>query len=647
MAGIICNEISKKYGPDVVLEKFSYVFKENGLYVLFGESGCGKTTLLNMISGLTSVDAGSVIINNTEYNNQVSNKNIGDIVSYITQDSYFIDYLTVKDNIQLCSNIDNKGESYIQEFGLSDKMNQYPNELSGGERQRLAIIQAIIQKKRIIILDEPTASLDEDNKKMIFKMLNKLKEDVLIICSSHDDIILEYADEVIDFHNIEKYSNKVISKEHYDCYNKSDEKGNLKDIIKESNLVYQYVKKQRKYKKREKVSGIVLVLIIIFALGVIFYVNDYEKKLSKSMDKLYKLNAISVAIPYNDEALKQEIFNSKGISDVAYSYKSNVPTFGGILPDEEQCMIENDNEFELFAGTLPMDRECFPYRDRILYGGYYTNENQVIIGKSLAKSISNNIKDLIGEYYEIKLPDKAYRLEIVGIADFGDDIVSEYFMNSQGLDNANDVAYLNNEFLKRYENDDVLGDYELQYGQVIYVLFFDEYDNLLKFTEKYKVNNDFDIIGYDTYNSNLQFRLINAQCFFYPIIILCIIVVMIFYYEIKKIEIANKSYIFCVYQYYGYSLNAIKLSTIRYYFSEIIRLFTYSLVITLIGTNIINAVTEHYRLTDLRLFAFNLKGTSVLFIALLLLSGILITGLFRRINIKGWYGILKTRRDLL
>ena len=56
-------------------------------------------------------------------------------------------------------------------------------------------------------------------------------------------------------------------------------------------------------------------------------------------------------------------------------------------------MIENDNEFELFAGTLPMDRECFPYRDRILYGGYYTNENQVIIGKSLAKSISNNIKD--------------------------------------------------------------------------------------------------------------------------------------------------------------------------------------------------------------------------------------------------------------
>ena len=83
-----------------------------------------------------------------------------------------------------------------------------------------------------------------------------------------------------------------------------------------------------------------------------------------------------------------------------------------------------------------------------MYGGYYTNENQVIIGKSLAKSISNNIKDLIGEYYEIKLPDKAYRLEIVGIADFGDDIVSEYFMNSQGLDNANDVAYLNNEFLR-------------------------------------------------------------------------------------------------------------------------------------------------------------------------------------------------------
>ena len=147
---IECNSITKRYDFNEVLSDFSYSFNETGLYVLFGSSGSGKTTLLNTLLGLNEFENGDIIFNGKKYTSKVSNEDISSLVGYVAQDSFFIDYLTVKENIIIsCPSVTEKEIiTYMDRFKLTDKLLSYPNQLSGGERQRLSLIQSLLKNKK-------------------------------------------------------------------------------------------------------------------------------------------------------------------------------------------------------------------------------------------------------------------------------------------------------------------------------------------------------------------------------------------------------------------------------------------------------------------------------------------------------------------
>lgn len=183
-------------------ENFSYRFPERGFVLLFGESGCGKTTLLNMLCGIVPFDQGEIRCGTDIFTGQVKWDVIKDKIAYITQDVYLVDYLTVLENLQLCSTDDGRIQRSLEQFQLAHLQHRLPATLSGGERQRIAILQALLADKEILLLDEPTASLDAENKRLVFQTMAEIKAEKLILCSSHDPQARQYADRVLDFHQL-------------------------------------------------------------------------------------------------------------------------------------------------------------------------------------------------------------------------------------------------------------------------------------------------------------------------------------------------------------------------------------------------------------------------------------------------------------
>ena len=181
------------YFPDISLSN------NEGLIVL-GNSGSGKTTLINLIAGLIKPDSGDITLNQTKYNELslddldiFRGKNIG----LIFQKPHFIRNLNVLENLSLSTHLSRNKvrkeifEETLSEVGLSEKVNVRPNELSEGEQQRLSIAMALVKEPSIILADEPTSSLDDNNCNKVISLLKAYsqKKGCKLIIVTHDSRI--------------------------------------------------------------------------------------------------------------------------------------------------------------------------------------------------------------------------------------------------------------------------------------------------------------------------------------------------------------------------------------------------------------------------------------------------------------------------
>ena len=198
----------------MALNDLSYTFEMNNFYGIMGHSGSGKTTLISILGLLESFDSGTYLINGEEVkdfdNNKIS-KIRRDYVGFVFQDFYLDEYLNVYENVMLPLithkelSKETKNEMVIEaltKVGIVDRKKHFPSQLSGGEKQRVAIARALINNPKIILADEPTGNLDEDNEKMIFQILKDLsKEGKCVIVVSHSNEVKSYADKIIKIAN--------------------------------------------------------------------------------------------------------------------------------------------------------------------------------------------------------------------------------------------------------------------------------------------------------------------------------------------------------------------------------------------------------------------------------------------------------------
>lgn len=182
------NKVFFKF-PDINL-------KGNENLLIIGSSGIGKTTLLHLLAGLLSSKSGSIELYGKKISELSSHKLDNfrrDNIGIIFQRPHFVNSLNVKENLQLAQYIANKKdygriESILKSLNIFDKSNKKTNQLSQGEKQRASIALAIINSPKLILADEPTSSLDDDNCNNVIKLLKKQASEfgAQLIVITHD-----------------------------------------------------------------------------------------------------------------------------------------------------------------------------------------------------------------------------------------------------------------------------------------------------------------------------------------------------------------------------------------------------------------------------------------------------------------------------
>ena len=179
-----------------VLKGISFDLNKGEILTIKGPSGSGKSTLLSLLGTLDEPDSGEIIINSNNLNDIedydiIRNTHIG----FIFQFHNLIAELNIFENVTIPTLIagDEVDTAYVEDlfnyFDLSDRKKSFPLDLSGGEKQRVSAMRAIINKPSIIIADEPTGNLDEDNAIKMIDLFQKLNDDfnLTFVITTHDD----------------------------------------------------------------------------------------------------------------------------------------------------------------------------------------------------------------------------------------------------------------------------------------------------------------------------------------------------------------------------------------------------------------------------------------------------------------------------
>ena len=194
------EHITKSYGEKQVLYDINFSLKEGELVCLLGISGVGKTTLFNVLSGLTAPDEGKVLLASENGFTDITEKN-GEL-SYMLQKDLLLPHMHVVDNVALPLTL--KGvpkkkaretaSEYFKRFGLDGTQNKYPSQLSGGMRQRAALLRTYLCGNRVALLDEPFSALDTITKasmqEWFLEVMDELKMSTIFITHDIDEAIL-------------------------------------------------------------------------------------------------------------------------------------------------------------------------------------------------------------------------------------------------------------------------------------------------------------------------------------------------------------------------------------------------------------------------------------------------------------------------
>ncbi len=476
------------------LKNINIKFRKNEFVAILGASGCGKTTLLNIIGGLDKYTSGDLIING------ISTKKFKDSnwdayrnhrVGFVFQNYNLIPHQTILENVELALKLNGsssskknkrKAKKALVSVGLGDKLNYKPNQLSGGQCQRVAIARALVNDPDIILADEPTGALDSKTSVNVMNLLKEISKDKLVIMVTHNpNLANEYATRIINIKDgvIEGDSNPVdtLNNEEY----KEDLKKNKSYMPRKVSFMLS-LKNLLSKKKRTFITclaGSIGIIGIATILSVSSGMSDYVNKIEKDstsfnyviiQDNYHDMNSLMNMTKIDDEL--EEYTNKK----ILYSYDDNISNtitkqnlnsdyIDYIDKKTKDLVVDVSYQYDAEMNLISKKDDTYKNVSTTNFTEILDNDSQILdCYDVLASTIDNKIPN---EYNEIAVVVDKYNriskstLDILGIDDTEelsyDDILdkeirlinnNDYYINKNGL------------FIKATSNDELKNAYD-------------------------------------------------------------------------------------------------------------------------------------------------------------------------------------------
>lgn len=359
------------------LRGVSLEFRQQEFVAVLGQSGCGKTTLLNIIGGLDRYTSGDILINGKstkKFSDSDWDTYRNNTIGFVFQNYNLIPHLTVLGNVEVALTLSGvsakertqRAKDALNSVGLHDQYKKRPNQLSGGQMQRVAIARALVNNPKIILADEPTGALDSVTSSQIMDILKEISRERLIIMVTHNQEIADtYASRIVRLidgkvvEDTDAYDSKA-NKEQGD-YNKGLRKTSM-SFSTALNLSYNNLKNKKGRTIITSIAGSIGIIGIALVLAISSGMNAYVASVQESTLSGFPISINATTTTYstdmheNMQENMQSTQKKPPLGDNVYPYD---PTGGVALASTHINMIGDVNQENFYDYLFKMNPDYY------------------------------------------------------------------------------------------------------------------------------------------------------------------------------------------------------------------------------------------------------------------------------------------------
>lgn len=400
-------KVNKKYS-EVIFDDLNLDFKSGEFVCILGESGTGKSTLMNMLGGLDSNYQGDIFIDNKKLKNIDLDDYRRERVGFIFQNFNLISNLTILENVMIKLDMAkmkhrdkiSKSKEVLKRVGLEKEMYKRPNELSGGQKQRVAIARVLVTNPDIILADEPTGSLDFENSIKILEILKEISEEgKLVIVVTHSNKVIDYSSRLITLEGGQVITDEILNEINIEkSFDSTEGKNiNLLTSIKFGiRNIFNNLKRNILISLASSIGIIGIVISLYIGDGVKDFIDKEinDKANPKILDIKKKGTNELYEVDYFDS---DDVNNIRNISNVKNIYKQAIYT-------NNVSISYNNQKYDLvtFSSYNSISN------DELIYGSI-PNDNEIVISEYLASKMSSldDYSDIIGKDIDLYVVDNS------------------------------------------------------------------------------------------------------------------------------------------------------------------------------------------------------------------------------------------------